>query len=176
MAGRGKLKPNALKLLDGNPGKRPFDPDFAEAAPLDVPALIANDPVASEAYVALATELLKVGLFTVLDVDIVTAYARYKSRWIQAGKLIDEQGLSVKGAKGNPIPNQLLYVESAAFEKMERIMDKLGLSPSARARLKGKGAGVDPSGKGLLDQVVATDAATSEKIEDWEPPKADVVG
>lgn len=175
---KGRLpKPNALKAFDGNPGKRPYEEEFAPPVdPNDVPEELTADPAESAAYVKFASELAGMGLFTTLDIDWGIAYAVNRVRWTQARQDVKTNGLLITGAKGNKYRNPSLDAEAQALAVMERIMDRFGMSPSARARLKGKGGGgIDANGKGLIDQVVTGQPIEGE-IKNWEPPRADVVG
>lgn len=58
-------KPTALKILSGNPGKRPLPAEReVEHAPADKPAWVAKDPLASPVWDELAPGRVAIGLLS----------------------------------------------------------------------------------------------------------------
>lgn len=114
MRGR-KPIPSALKLLRGNPGKRPLpanEPRPASGAAR--PDWL--QPAAREEWDKLATELARLGLLSVLDANALAGYCVLLSqvrKAHEAGKPVGEKTLRALDALGS------------AF----------GLSPASRARL-----------------------------------------
>jgi P27 family predicted phage terminase small subunit len=143
-----------LRLLKGNPGKRP-------ARKLPEPARTKECPppprhlqgYAKEAWLELAPELHRLNLLTTLDVGPFSVYCAAYAMWRQADEAIEEMAkqdprghvLTVKGSAGSQITNPLLRIASQAMDDMRRIGAEFGLSPNARLRLSGINPASPPS-------------------------------
>ena len=112
-----------LRLLKGNPGKRPArkPPEAARAEQCPEPPahLIGH---AREAWLELAPELYRLNLLTVLDVGPFSAYCWAYAHWKQAEEALQRSGeLTIKTAEGHPRVNPLVRVASQAMDDMRRI-------------------------------------------------------
>src|SRR3990167_4908977 len=119
MRGR-KPVPTHLKLLRGNPGRRPINDQEPQpdAIFLDPPQDLSE--VARKEWGRVARDLFDLGIVTKL-------------------------GTIIKTKKGNIIQNPYLAVENKAMEQMKAFMVELGLSPSSRSRVKiGRKKPIDP--------------------------------
>ncbi len=135
--------PTHLRLLRGNPSKRPIG---REPEPL-IPDTPPSPPdFLSEAAVnewwRIAPDLHALGLLTVLDVMPLAAYCQAFAHWIDAERLLAAMadkdatsGLLVRGQAGSPIANPLLKVARAAARDMLRVAGEFGLTPGCRSRL-----------------------------------------
>jgi len=153
MRGR-KPKPTVLKLLDGNPGKRPLndqEPHPAQGIPnrpdwLDTEALAEWDRVTAE--------LADMGLLTLADRAALAAYCTAWSRWVQAEDMVRKFGTIVKSPeKGFPMKSPYLSIADQALETMRKLMVEFGLTPSSRSRIR-----VSPGGDEVdeLDRFLET--------------------
>ena len=109
MATRGrKPKPTALKVLEGNPGKRPLN-DREPVPPkgtLKCPAWLL--PEAKKEWKRLAPALEAMGVLTMADLTAFEGYCQAYARWKEAGgvhhparlHLSDAQRLCAAGAAG----------------------------------------------------------------------------
>ena len=175
--GRGrKPLPTKLKIVMGNPGKRPLNTEEPQSTPseLAVPDLIAADPVATKAYRDTGAELRTMGVMDKIDETALLMYAVAYSTYCRAVQALQTEPPLVTWGKGGQYPNPWFRIKAEAEITMERMMTQLGMTPSSRSKLKG-GSGVASNGKGLLDQVVTGQPIEGE-IKNWEPPRADVVG
>lgn len=141
-AGR-KPKPTHLKLVTGNPGKRPLPKAEAKV----VPALPSPPPhLADEAKVEwgrVSEDLFKVGLLSHIDRAALAAYCQAYGRWVQAERAIAEMakrdqltgGLMIKTTNGNAIQNPLVGTANKAAADMVRFAAEFGMTPSARSRI-----------------------------------------
>ena len=141
MKGR-KPTPHYLRLLRGNPQKKPIKPGLeAErpAKPPEAPAFLG--PYAREAWDQLAGELHKLGCLTALDVAIFSVFCESHGRWRTAVEALNRMdkapngGLLIRGEGGQPAVNPLLGVIRRAADTMMKAGSKLGLSPAARSRI-----------------------------------------
>ena len=144
MATKGrKPKPTHLKLVTGNPGRRPLNK--AEAMPepdLPMPPPHLNDEAKVE-WGRVANELYKVGLLTGLDRAVLAAYCQSYAIWCQATNAIKKMaekdtltgGLMIKTSNGNAIQNPLVGTANKAASDMARYAAEFGMTPSARSRI-----------------------------------------
>ncbi|MDP5306247.1 phage terminase small subunit P27 family [Paracoccus spongiarum] len=134
MRGR-KPKPTALKLLEGNPGKRPIsgqEPKPPSGAPT-CPAHLS--PTAKAEWKRLAGVLNGIGLLTRIDRAVMAAYCQSYGRWVEAERKLAETPAILKTPAGYLQVSPWMGIANKQVELMTRLMAELGLSPSARARL-----------------------------------------
>jgi P27 family predicted phage terminase small subunit len=136
-------KPAHLKLLEGNPGRRPI-PNEPRPEPCELPEappyLTAD---ARKEWDHVATQLHRLGLLTEIDVASLAAYCQAYGRWITAERAIAAMaerdlltgGLMIKTTNGNAIQNPLIGTSNKAASDMVRYASEFGLTPAARARL-----------------------------------------
>lgn len=143
MRGR-KPVPTTLKLLQGNPGRRPLN--AAEPAPpVTIPACPEFlDDVARGEWSRTATLLAEMGLLTAADRTALAAYCVAYSRWVEAEAQVKKYGTIVKSPeKGFPMKSPYLTVADQALETMRKLMVEFGLTPSSRSRIRVPAAGED---------------------------------
>jgi len=140
---RSSAKPTALKLIQGNPGKRPInkrEPKPANVIP-DPPEVLTTD--AAIEWMRITPELYALGLLTGLDRAALAAYCQAYGRWVQAERSIAEmakrdhltRGLMIKTTNGNAIQNPLVGTAHKAAADMVRYACEFGMSPAARSRI-----------------------------------------
>ena len=138
-------KPTNIKLLHGNPGKRPLpehEPKPALKAP-KCPSWMSKEAKKEWRYVV--PKLEKVKIITELDRALLEAYCVAYARWKECEqKMVHEdywvEIVTERDAEGNPTKsyqqqNPLLSVANKARQQMNDSLSQLGLSPSSRARL-----------------------------------------
>ena len=154
MAPRGrKPTPTHLKLVKGNPGKRPVKRDDVQpdlALPMVPPHL--SDEAKVE-WGRMSEKLYRLGLLTELDVAMLAGYCQAYGRWVQAERALaklaeqDEQtsALMVKTTNGNAVQNPLVGTANKALELMNKFAIEFGMSPSSRVRLSANGEQATPT-------------------------------
>jgi P27 family predicted phage terminase small subunit len=137
-----------LRLLRGNPSKRPLRPEpepaLAPACP-EPPAFL--DAYAKDEWFRVAPELHRIGLLRVTDVACLAVYAMSYSQWRTASEALARiaagdphmAGLLVKGMDGNPRRNPLVKIVSDAASDMLMVAGLFGMTPVARSRLAAGG-------------------------------------
>lgn len=150
MRGR-KPKPTHLKVVTGNPGKRPLAADDAEPI-REAPAPPSHlNAYAREEWHRVCAELIALRILTMLDTATLAAYCESFGMWrlaaeelnaleIVAGDRPGKQLLS-RTRHGTYIQNPLVGIINKAKADMVRYAAEFGLTPSARARVS---AGVAP--------------------------------
>jgi len=131
-------QPTALKVLRGNPGKRPIreEPPIAPADPsFDTPpAELADDPTAAAEWRRVAPMLRAARLVTSSDRSALVALCQQWSRYLAAHAQVIALGMCIETTKSVPIPNPYLLVADRALTHCHRLWSELGLTPSGRAR------------------------------------------
>ena len=152
MAQRGrKPKPTALKVLEGNPGKRPlnlYEPNPEDKMP-ECPEWLEEEARAE--WDRLAVPMFRLGLLKDLDMAAFAVYCQAYARWKEAEEFISQHGSIVKTKNGfwQQVPqvtiahqNQKVMLQAAA---------EFGLTPSARSRIiAGNSATQEPSEMELI--------------------------
>jgi|SRR5579872_39044 len=136
MKGR-KPKPTTIRILEGNPGKRPLnaqEPMPAEGIP-ECPEFL--DDEAKAEWFRTATVLHDARLLTLADRSALAAYCTAYSRWIHAEQQVRKYGAIVKSPdKGFPLKSPYLTIAEQSLETMRKFMIEFGLTPSSRSRLR----------------------------------------
>lgn len=135
MRGR-KPKPTPLKILEGNPGKRPLndrEPQFRKGTPTP-PAHL--DAEAKAEWKRIVPHLAEVGMLALVDRAALAAYCANYSRWAQLEKDVHLEGESLVDAEsGRSYTNPKLTALNKAQALMKAFMGDFGLTPSSRARI-----------------------------------------
>ena len=137
MRGR-KPKPTALKVLTGNPGKRPLN--FREPNPEpgipDRPSHLS--PEACAEWDRVAAVLQVQGIITQADRAALSAYCVAWARWVEAERKVKDMGPVVKAPRtGVPMQNPYLSIANNAMGQMIKLAAEFGMTPSSRTRLQG---------------------------------------
>ena len=142
MKGR-KPKPTKLKILAGNPGKRPLnedEPQFAPSLP-EPPAFLSEE--AKTEWERIAGALYLQGVLTAVDRGALAGCCQAYGRWMQAelalaglaAKDPTTFGLLLKTPYG-PVCNPLVAIAHKSFELYVRTCAEFGMTPSSRSRIK----------------------------------------
>ena len=128
-------KPTALRLLQGNPGKRPLPkgeptPDAQLPPPPDH-----LSPVAKEEWQTMGPQLLQLGLITWIDKPAFAAYCTCWARWAEAEKALQATGPVIRSPGGTPMLNPYYCVANQALSQMRSYLTEFGMTPSSRSRI-----------------------------------------
>ena len=128
-------KPTALKLLEGNPGKRPMNPN--EPKPMaGVPSCPSHlDRLAKAEWRRIVPELQQLGLLTRVDRAALAAYCACWSRWVTAEREISKHGLTVVTPNGYPVQSPHVNISNKALAQLKAFVQEFGLSPASRTRV-----------------------------------------
>ena len=139
-----KPKPSTLKLIQGNPGKRPINKSEPKPKPVRRPRPPFDlDENAKREWRRVVRELDDVGLLSNLDLPVLTAYCVAYSRFRTANEALASvankdptfKGLLIKTKQGNWIQNPLVGLARRAADDMARLAAEFGMTPSARTRI-----------------------------------------
>ena len=134
MKGR-KPKPTGLKLLTGNPGKRPLNArePAADGAPRCPHHLTGP---ARQKWAAMVRDLRAANIVTRLDGDALALYCVLWARWVAAEKDVRERGEVLTSDEGGQYQNPYLAIANRALRELGRLAGEFGLTPSSRSRVK----------------------------------------
>ena len=134
MRGR-KPVPTRLKVLHGNPGRRPlntFEPSHPSIDP-ECPAELV-DPLARAEWSRLIGTLSH-GHVQQTDRAVLVGYCLKYAQWQALEREAIQHPWIVRSANGNPMPNPALKLACRLFLIVLRSAEALGLTPTARARI-----------------------------------------
>lgn len=144
MATRGrKPKPTALKMLEGNPGKRPLNEN--EPVPpkgsIKCPSWLL--PEAKKEWKRLAPSLEAMGVLTMADLTAFEGYCQAYARWKEAEAFITQHGSIFKTPSGYVQQVPQVSIAQTNLKIMLKFCEQFGLTPSARSRMIGEENGAE---------------------------------
>lgn len=144
MKGR-KPTPTKLRLIKGNPGKRPLPVDEPTPDPAIPEKPDCLDAEASKEWDRIAPELERLGLLTQLDRAILTKYCQAWSAVVALEREIAESGWWVPTGDGGRKRNPAAASLNEAYKRLFAAATEFGGTPAARVRL------ATPNGGSELD-------------------------
>lgn len=153
MAQRGrKPKPTPLKLLEGNPGKRPL-PQGEVRPPSKAPRCppwLEED--AKKEWKRMGKILEGMGLLTDMDMTAFAGYCQAYARWKEAEEFLSKHGSIIKTPNGYLQQVPQVSISQTNLKIMLKFCEQFGLTPSARTRLSsiGEGGGTGDEMEDLL--------------------------
>src|SRR5690606_36938676 len=91
-----KPKPTNLKVLEGNPGKRPLNQNEPKPKPIRPKCPTWLDKEAEKMWRSLAPELESLHLLTIIDVAALAAACQRWYTYVHCEKVIQEDGFTVE--------------------------------------------------------------------------------
>lgn len=139
MAGR-PPKPTALKVLHGNPGRRPL-PKGEPKPELGIPTRPEwLSPEAKREWNRVVPELARIGLLAKIDRAMIAAYCQAWGVYVEAMRQLESadgsrMALTFETEKGYVGPNPRFGIAMKALEKAMQLSAKFGFTPSDRAKM-----------------------------------------
>ena len=128
-------KPTNLKILEGNPGKRPLN--LAEPQP--EPGALCPDWLSNRAqqeWKRLAPILERCGILTAADQNTLAAYCDALANYVRATRIIEGlESLTETGPHGTKMA-PIINAQRNYADLMIKCGTKLGLSPGDRTSIK----------------------------------------
>ncbi|CAM2175567.1 phage terminase small subunit P27 family [Burkholderia metallica] len=144
-----QAQPNVLKLMRGNPGKRPLnlaDGVHPEVAVPDMPPHLNRE--ARKEWKRITVELEKLGLISRLDRAALTLYCQAWGRLVELEtaferrkEVLDLSGLGATAAYVDTAPSGYrsnaveINMINALQEQVHKFLQSFGLSPASRSRV-----------------------------------------
>jgi P27 family predicted phage terminase small subunit len=131
-----KPAPNVLKLLRGNPGKRPINQE-EPISRLEIPNPPWElEPDVKKEWDKLCEELYRMRILGVIDAHALASYCENFVQWWRALKEVKKKGMVGIDPKGFIRINPYLKITDSFFEKMKNFWEQFGMTPSARSKLR----------------------------------------
>ena len=137
-------KPTRLRIIEGNPSRRPLNHDEPKPKPIAPKCPAWLDKEAKREWKRVAPELEALGLLTVVDGATLAGYCQAYSRWLQAEQAISTHfkatgKLTYGYTNKNGSTNELAIPEIAIAQKylalVKAFCAEFGLTPSSRSRM-----------------------------------------
>ena len=134
MRGR-RPKPTRLKVLTGNPGKHPLNPNEPKPEIAVPECPVELGPVARREWERMVAELGPLRILTQLDRAALAAYCGAYAMWAEATEAIQKYGSMVKSPTGYPVQSPYVSIANRQTEIMMRIASEFGFTPASRSRI-----------------------------------------
>ena len=131
-----KGAPTALKLLRGNPGRRPLPANEPKPRVMlpKPPAHLGEVEVAE--WWRMGRMLVRLGIMTELDSVALAAYCQVYGRWVEASEAAKKYGTVLVDAKSSKLyKSPYLQIATEAWAQMVRMLVELGATPVARPKV-----------------------------------------
>lgn len=136
MGARGPApKPVALKVLEGNPGKRAINHDEPKPTPIAPPCPSWLMDEAKAEWDRVAPELERLGLLTRVDGAALAAYCQAYARWVEAEKDISLHGTTSVSLHGMEVARPAVAMAQKSAQMVKAFAAEFGLTPSSRGRM-----------------------------------------
>ena len=136
MAQRGrKPKPTAVKVLEGNPGKRSLntgEPKPEKKAPR-CPSWLEEE--AKKEWGGVGGGVEQLGILTEIDMAAFAGYCQAYARWKEAEEFISQHGTIVKTPSGYWQQVPQVSIAQTYLKIMNKFCEQFGLTPSSRSRI-----------------------------------------
>jgi len=146
-------KPTALKIIEGNPGKRPLNKNEPkpEIALVPCPDYLKEDDIAYEEWKRIVPELYKLGLLTNIDRAALELYCSQYSIYRSALEAIKEKGITTVNIRHGDKAHPATQVAREAAKIIKAIAIEFGLTPSSRGKISLPSGSIDDEFEKLLD-------------------------
>ena len=126
-----KPKSNIVRLMEGNPGRRPIvNDEVIVDLPPQKPAVVAVNPIASAEWDRIVA-IMPPGLISAAHESVLSSHALAWAMLSKAHEAIAEHGLTVMTARGTVV-NPAVRIWKLATDTLHRTAGLLGLHPGAR--------------------------------------------
>ena len=135
MAGGRPPKPTRLKILQGNPGKRPLnahEPKPEGGAP-KCPKWLTKEAKAE--WRRIVPELERMGMVTRIDLGVLAAYCQAFGEMEIAARTIEKEGRTRETSTGFLAVHPAVTAQRQSWQAVRQLSERLGLDPSSRVRL-----------------------------------------
>ena len=144
MATRGrKPKPTALKILEGNPGKRPLNENEPIPPKGNIKCPSWLEPEAKKEWKRLAPSLEAMGVLTQVDLTAFAGYCQAYARWREAEEFLSQHGSIFKTPSGYVQQVPQVSIAQQNLKIMQSFATEFGLTPACRARIVASGGAAE---------------------------------
>lgn len=130
-------KPTRQKILEGNPGHQKLNKNEPNPPAVDLvapPSFLSER--AAEKFETLGRELKKLGLLTVLDLDLLAAYCITWDNLLDANEQTRKKGSTFETESGYEAVSPFVAIRNKSIDHLKTIGREFGFSPAARSDLE----------------------------------------
>ena len=127
--------PTEIKILEGNPGKRPLNTHEPKPLKKAPPCPKWLEAEAKKEWRRLAKALEAMGVLTEADMAAFAGYCQSYARWKEAEGRITDRGLVIRTPSGYPQQVPYISIAQQYLKLMQQFAEQLGLTPAARSRI-----------------------------------------
>jgi len=131
-----KPRPTYLKLLEGNPGKRPINKKEPKPKVVNNKSPEWLSASGKETWKKLSPMMKNLGILTEIDEVAFTMLCQEYGRYIDAQKKVNETNVLHRTPNGNVTTSPYLWVSNKAYDNFCRLMAEFGMTPSSRTRIQ----------------------------------------
>lgn len=130
-----KPQPSHMKLVRGNPGKRPINENEPQPdMDLPTPPEGLSDHALKQ-WDIVAPQLHKMGVLSKIDATALEMYCVAYGNWREAQEKIRRYGPLVKAKSGFLQQSPYMQIANKSFEQMRSMLAEFGMTPSSRTRI-----------------------------------------
>lgn len=131
-----KPVPTTIKLLRGNPGRRPLN-DAEPKPPVKLPPPPPElSDAAKKEWRKTGRKLVAMGVMTELDGPMLAAVVVPYTRFLEMQGLLAKSSVLLKRSDGTLYINPLVRIARECQEQFTRALAEFGMSPVSRSRVK----------------------------------------
>ena len=131
-----KPTPTPLRLLRGNPSRRPLPENEPQPLPLQNPRAPKNlDAVGRAKWDELVPQLRTAGILTEIDIDALNLYCDAWARWTKARDQIKANGATQLTENGFEVASPHVAFLNRAHDDLRRLAAEFGMTPSSRSNV-----------------------------------------
>ena len=127
--------PTEIKILEGNPGKRPLNTHEPKPLKKAPPCPKWLEAEAKKEWRRLAKALEAMGVLTEADMAAFAGYCQSYARWKEAEGRITDRGLVIRTPSGYPQQVPYISIAQQYLKLMQQFAEQFGLTPAARSRI-----------------------------------------
>jgi P27 family predicted phage terminase small subunit len=128
-------KPTALRLIEGNRGKRPLNKSEPKPTPVRPTRPEWMLPEAKREWNRVVPELERMGLLTAVDRAALAAYCQAYARAVQAEAVLRKSGISFVTPNGYEQQRPEVAIARAEWQMVRAFASEFGFTPAARTRI-----------------------------------------
>lgn len=141
-----KPKPTALKVLEGNPGKRPLNEHEPVPPKETIKCPTWLEAEAKKEWRRLAPSLEAMGVLTTADLMAFAGYCQAYARWREAEEFISKHGTIFQTPSGYVQQVPQVSIAQQNLKIMQSFCAEFGLTPASRSRI------IAATGEGAVDE------------------------
>ena len=145
-----KPKPTHLKVLEGNPGKRPLPRNEPKPRPVSPkrPAWLTGE--GRREWERVVPELGRLGLLTIVDGAALAGYCQSWTDYVETTRFLKKHGRTFETPNGYVQQRPEVSIAQKSLQLVKAFCAEFGLTPSSRGRMSLPGE-KDDDFDGLLD-------------------------